>query len=107
MNDHSGSGKLIHNSFYPQSRFLMKQKKSKLLSFAWVILVLSLMIFTSTSHSSDGDDLVETARTGNLSKVRTLLKKGIDVDAKDSVGATALMLASQDGHEVIVQALAG
>ena len=61
MNDHSGSGKLIHDSFYPQSRFLMRQKKIKLLSFAWVILVLSLMIFTSTSHSSDGDDMVEAS----------------------------------------------
>ena len=60
----------------------MKQKKSKLLSFAWVILGLGLIIFSTTSHTSDGDDLVQAAYDGNLSKVRTLLKKEIDVDHK-------------------------
>ena len=106
MNDHSGSMKQIHHSFYSQSRFLMKQKKSRLLSFAWVILVLGLMIFTDTSNAGDGDDLVEAAyNTGNLSKVRALLKKGIDVDYKDSVSETALMAASHTGHEAIVQTL--
>ena len=105
MNNHSGPGKLTHDSFYPQSRLFMKQKNGRLLSFAWVILVLSLMIFPATCHTSNGEDLVEAAYTGNLSKVRALLRKGIDVDAKDSVGATALMIASQNGYEAIVQTL--
>ena len=105
MGDYSGSGKLIRYSFYSQSRLLMKQNKGRLPSFAWVILVLSLMVFTSTSYAGNGDDLVEAAHTGNLSKVRALLKKEIDVDHKDSVGATALIIASREGHEVIVQAL--
>ena len=105
MNNHSGSGKLIHESFCPQNRFLMKLEKSRLLSFAWVILVLSLMIFPTTCHASNGEDLVEAAYTGNLSKVRALLRKGIDVDAKDSVGATALMIASEFGRKKNVQAL--
>jgi hypothetical protein len=94
MNDHSGSMKLIHHIFCSQSRFFMKQKKSRLLSFAWVILVLGLMIFTDTSNAGDGDDLVEAAYTGNLTKIHALLKKGVDVDYKDSVSETALMAAS-------------
>ncbi len=105
MNDHLGSMKLIHHSFCSQRRFLMKQKKSRLFSFAWVILVLGLMIFTDTSNAGDGDDLVEAAYTGNLSKIRALLKKGVDVDYKDSASETALMAASQTGHEAIVQIL--
>jgi ankyrin repeat protein len=103
MEDYSGSGKLIRYSFYSQSSFLMKQKKSRLLSFAWVVLILSLMVFTSTSYAGNGDDLVEAAYTGNLSKVRALLKNGVDVDHKNSVSEAALMAASQEGHEAIVQ----
>ncbi len=83
----------------------MKQKKSRLLSFVWVILILSFIVFTSTSYAGNGDDLVEAAHTGNLSKVRALLKKETDVDHENSVGATALIIASREGHEVIVQAL--
>lgn len=103
MDDYSGSGKLIRYSFYSLSRFLMKQKKSRLLSFVWVILILSFIVFTSTSYAGNGDDLVEAAHTGNLSKVRALLKKETDVDHENSVGATALIIASREGHEVIVQ----
>ena len=105
MDDYSGSGKLIRYSFYSLSRFLMKQKKSRLFSFVWVILILSFIVFTSTSYAGNGDDLVEAAHTGNLSKVRALLKKETDVDHENSVGATALIIASREGHEVIVQAL--
>ncbi len=105
MDDYSGSGKLIRYSFYSLSRFLMKQKKSRLLSFVWVILILSFIVFTSTSYAGNGDDLVEAAHTGNLSKVRALLKKETDVDHENSVGATALIIASQEGHEPIVQIL--
>lgn len=105
MDDYSGSGKLIRYSFYSLSRFLMKQKKSRLLSFVWVILILSFIVFTSTSYAGNGDDLVEAAHTGNLSKVRALLKKETDVDHENSVGATALIIASQEGHEAIVQIL--
>ncbi len=105
MDDHSGSMKLICYSFYLQSRFLMKQKRGRLLSFASVILALSLMIFTDISSASEDDSLLKSASTENLSKVRALLKKGINVDAKDNVGVTALMIASEFGREKIVQAL--
>ena len=105
MDDYSGSGKLIRYSFYSLSRFLMKQKKSRLLSFVWVILILSFIVFTSTSYAGNGDDLVEAAHTGNLSKVRALLKKETDVDHENSVGVTALIIASREGHEAIVQIL--
>lgn len=105
MDDYSGSGKLIRYSFYSLSRFLMKQKKSRLLSFVWVILILSFIVFTSTSYAGNGDDLVEAAHTGNLSKVRALLKKETDVDHENSVGATALIKASQQGYESIVRVL--
>ncbi len=105
MDDHSGSMKLICYSFYLQSRFLMKQKRGRLLSFASVILALSLMIFTDISSASEDDSLLKSASTENLSKVRALLKKGINVDAKDNVGATALMIASQEGNESVVRVL--
>jgi ankyrin repeat protein len=104
MNDYLGPGRLLHNNFYLQGGFLTKQKNSGLLPFAWVIIAFSLIFFPVTSHTSEGDDLVKTAYYGNLSKVRALLKKGIDVNYKHR-NFNALMVSSEKGHSEVVQAL--
>ncbi len=43
------------------------------------------------------EDLFYAAKNGDLLRVKTLFAKGAEVDAKDSDGATALMLASLGG----------
>ncbi|TDI82223.1 MAG: hypothetical protein E2O80_02805 [Betaproteobacteria bacterium] len=63
----------------------MKLEKSRLLSFAWVILVLSLMIFPTTSYASESDGLLKAASIRNLSRVRAL-QTGIDVDHTYHIG---------------------
>ena len=46
--------------------------------------------------------LIENARDGNLNKVRDLLRRGANVNAKNGWGITALMYASADGHVEVV-----
>ncbi|MCT4616771.1 MAG: ankyrin repeat domain-containing protein [Candidatus Gracilibacteria bacterium] len=48
------------------------------------------------------DDLHKAAHTGNLERVKLILKAGVDVDARDSFGGTALHAAMfQDNLEII------
>ena len=44
---------------------------------------------------------------GHESCVRALLEAGADKEAKDKGGKTALMLASERGHEAVVTVLRG
>jgi ankyrin repeat protein len=49
--------------------------------------------------------LLNACKDGNLEKVKQLLEKGADVNAKNKYGGTALMYASYQGHEEIVKLL--
>ncbi len=44
-------------------------------------------------------------KSGNVQDVRDLLERGVDVDARDRYGQTALMLAPHAGHREVVEAL--
>src|SRR5688572_23513672 len=50
-------------------------------------------------------DLLESARLGDLSRVRDLLARGASVDAADRRGLTPLMWAAASGHTEIVRQL--
>lgn len=50
-------------------------------------------------------DLVREAATGHTATVQTLLAKGVDANAVDRDGKTALMLASFEGHTATAQVL--
>lgn len=52
-----------------------------------------------------GKELIEAAKAGYTEKVKSLIAKGADVNAKNEKGAIALMLASNKGHTVRVQLL--
>ena len=47
----------------------------------------------------------DAIKRGDDGAVRVLLARGIDVDARDRYGQTALMLAAHDGHIQIVETL--
>src|SRR5215813_5657153 len=51
--------------------------------------------------------LLDAARKGDLSAVRTFLRTGVDVNAMDSNGNTALQCAAASGSIAVVQALLG
>jgi len=42
---------------------------------------------------------------GNYARIKRLIEKGADVNAKDKKGATALLLASENGHTEISKLL--
>ena len=66
-----------------------------------------------SSSSPNGDELSEAelflgaVREGDRDAVVGMLGGGVDVDATDGVGTTALMLAAIAGNEDIVQVLVG
>jgi ankyrin repeat protein len=51
---------------------------------------------------SDWEDAI---KRGNVQEVLDLLDRGIDVDARDRYGQTALMLAAHAGHREVVETL--
>jgi len=50
-------------------------------------------------------DWEDAIKRGDIQRVRDLLDRGADVDARDSHGQTALMLAAHAGHREIVEVL--
>lgn len=78
--------------------------------FVFCILVLSSFLFTSatfaeTTNNDLGADLVRGAFSGDLLEVKRLLENGANVNAKREDGLTALMGASLEGHQEIVELL--
>ncbi len=51
------------------------------------------------------DDLFACASTGNLACVKKLIKKGVQINSRDTAGRTALMLASENGHFDVIRYL--
>ena len=49
----------------------------------------------------------EAIKRGDVQRVRDLLDRGTDVDARDGHGQTALMLAAHAGHREVVEVLIG
>ena len=65
-------------------------------------------INSSVTGQSDGKDLMGAAASGNLARVRSLLRQGVPVDFQETNGAgyTALIHAAQSGREpAVVQEL--
>jgi hypothetical protein len=68
-------------------------------------MAVLVCLLTGARANAKGDDLITAAEKGDLHRVKTLLAKGTDVNAKVSDGGTALILASNNGHLEVVQAL--
>ena len=51
------------------------------------------------------DDLINAAKSGDITEVSTLINKGASIDTTDIEGNTLLMLATRDGHLDLVQYL--
>ena len=67
--------------------------------------ITALLLMSTVAHAGDGEDLLKAAFTGDLAQVRALLDKGTDIDHQAQNGATALIIASEQGHGGIVQTL--
>jgi ankyrin repeat protein len=53
----------------------------------------------------DADEFVSRAKEGDCNNVHLFLKAGMNPDAKDSNGQTALMLAASNGRAEVVERL--
>ena len=63
-----------------------------------VCIFLLPVFFAEASTKEKNDQLVQAAERGNLTDVQDALKGGADVNAKNTNGLTALMMASYCGY---------
>ncbi len=75
--------------------------------FALSVIFMITFLFTTMSEAkvSLKDQLITAAYDGNLSKVRSLINQGTDINAMDNNNATILMLAALGSHVEVVRFL--
>jgi ankyrin repeat protein len=76
--------------------------------YCCILLFASLLLITGCGHKNtpESDALLRAARDGKVDTVKELLTTpGIDVNAKDERGDTALIEAARFGHDHIAQVL--
>jgi len=74
--------------------------------YPWVCCSLAVAYDRcSIAYGRQGQALMNAASNNDFQQVQDLLDKGSDVNAKNSDGLTALMLASKSGHSEIVELL--
>lgn len=64
-----------------------------------------MLLAAAMSHATVEEELAAAARGGNLAELNTLLKKEVDVDARQSDGTTALHWAVLGGHHEVIDGL--
>ena len=64
-----------------------------------------LRIASGSSQGLSASDLLEAIVEGNLTKVQALIQAGVNVNAKDSSGQTALLQATEKNHLEIITVL--
>ena len=70
-----------------------------------VICAIGILIGPFSSYAGINEELWYAAREGNTARVKALLAKGADVNAKDNDGVTALMAAVRGGHSDTIKFL--
>jgi uncharacterized protein len=72
-----------------------------------MVLVLVLIIWagTASADATLDEQLIEAANRGDLVQIKTLLKKGANIDGRDGLGRTALTEAAAQGDLEIVRLL--
>ena len=68
-------------------------------------LLAAVLFILAAGSPAIANPLIEAAWKGDTVKVRVLLVKGADINAKDKEGFTALMCAAMCGYTDIVQVL--
>jgi ankyrin repeat protein len=84
----------------------MPQKNTHLKIIPLLILVTALWATAGCEKKPDpSQDLLEAAAHGDLVEVKNLLEAGVNINAKNENGITALMLAATSGYGDIVELL--
>jgi len=74
------------------------------ISRGFLMLAAAVCAISCASGSNDRE-LFKACRDGNVEEARALLAAGANVNAADNDGFTPLTIASQQGHDDIVQLL--
>jgi len=77
----------------------MKPNLFKLLVIAVFSIIICLPCLTSAQQDSLNNALLEAARTGELKDVKELLAAGANVNARDSLGRTPLIIAAARDYQ--------
>jgi ankyrin repeat protein len=67
------------------------------------IFLMGICFLATTANAAD--TMHDAAKTGDKAKVEALLSQGVDVNVKDSYGATPLHWAAYQGHKDVVKLL--
>jgi ankyrin repeat protein len=67
-----------------------------------MLCLFGMLLCCGTSRE---DDLITSARTGDLSTLKARLAEGVNTEVRERQGRTALMLAAENGHAEIVRIL--
>lgn len=70
-----------------------------------LLMTFALLVPLSAFAQSANEELLAAAKRGELAKVKELLAKGADVNAKTRYSQTPLMFAAQQGHTEVVKVL--
>jgi hypothetical protein len=73
--------------------------------FVLIVFLPLLMLGGVRATASDAEDFFSAALSGDVTEVKRLLKRGVDVNARQEQGATALLLAVSNGHRDVVELL--
>jgi len=66
------------------------------------IWAIALLFIGGCTTATPEEKLRLAATDGNLARVETFLKQGVDIHAADAKGTTPLFLAAQHGHQQVV-----
>lgn len=70
-----------------------------------VVLVLLPRVTRAGDEAALNEQLMEAASNGDLVRLKALLSKGADVNARDQIGSTPLIVASFRGKTDVVKLL--
>jgi uncharacterized protein len=89
----------------PHSTINLEGEFMKKIFFIIFILLLTPAFIADASDSKQNDKLIQAAMNGNLEDVNAALTNGADINAKDTGGTTAILIALEYGHTDVVKDL--
>jgi uncharacterized protein len=70
-----------------------------------IIAIIIIAMWIPIASAELNDDLITAVKIGDIEVVNKLIANGADVNVRDERGATALIIASMNGHAEVVTAL--
>ena len=71
----------------------------------WVLTLLFVFLTANSTWAQSGTELLEATQKEDIEKVKSLLAAGVDVNATNDYGATALFFACDRGNRELVKIL--